>query len=129
MADVSKDLDQIAEKIIALTQEVHKVIGPGCRSEAYRNALAIELEKADVDTTVETEIEVKYKGSVIDEYPVDIIAGGVIVVIHAKVEMEDRDFLRVQAHLKMSDYSLAVLINFGNKVEERKVTGKSLFSF
>jgi len=61
-----EEIDILSNKIIGLAIEVHRSLVPGFLESVYRQCLAYELSKNDIEFVVEHQIPVKYKKVKID---------------------------------------------------------------
>lgn len=108
--------------IIAAALEVHRTPGPGFREIVYQRALALELPAHGIECEREVWIPVMYKDRQIARHRVDFVAGGVMVELKARAELEDVHFVQTLSYLKASGYKVGLLLNFGGKrLEIRRV--------
>jgi len=71
---------ELSKKIIAAAYEVHKELGYGFVEKVYKNALAIELQEADIKCDVEVPLKVLYYEQVVGDYYADMVVDDKIVV-------------------------------------------------
>jgi GxxExxY protein len=58
--------DELTEKIIGAAIEVHRGLGPGLLESIYEDALAIELGLRSIPFRRQVEVDVHYKGHLIN---------------------------------------------------------------
>ena len=112
-------LSRLTAKVLAAAHEVHRFLGPGFEEVVYQRALAREFPSHDVECAREVWMDVMYKGEKVGRKRVDFVvgdnSGDVMVEIKAKANLEDVDFVQTLSYLKASDYTVALLLNFGAK--------------
>ncbi|MEO6695989.1 MAG: GxxExxY protein [Ignavibacteria bacterium] len=108
----------ITEKIIGSSFEVHKFLGNGFQEVIYQRALALELQKAELEFIREIEQEIFYKDY---EKPIGtrrsdfIVENKVLVEIKAIIQLEDVHLAQILNYLKAYRFEVGLLINFGSK--------------
>ena len=102
-------------KIIGACMEVHKTLGCGFHEFVYQEALAIELQLRGVPFEREKELDVSYKGNILNrKYIPDFICfGKIIVELKALSELHSQNEAQVLNYLKVTDFRLGLLVNFG----------------
>lgn len=108
----------ITEKIIGASFEVHKFLGNGFQEVIYQRALAWELSQAGLSYAREIEQEIFYKelSEPIGTGRADfVVEGKVLVELKAIVTLEDVHLAQVLNYLKAYKLEVALLINFGSK--------------
>ncbi len=108
----------ITEKIIGASFEVHKFLGNGFQEVIYQRALAWELSQAELDFAREIEENIFYK-----ELPEPIgtrradfiVESKVLVELKAIIELEDVHLAQVLNYLRAYRLEVGLLINFGSK--------------
>ena len=110
--------EDITQKIIGASFEVHKFLGNGFQEVIYQRALAWELSQAELSFVREIEQEIFYKelSQPIGTRRADfVVEGKVLVELKAIVELEDVHIAQVLNYLKAYRLEVALLINFGSK--------------
>lgn len=108
----------ITEKIIGASFEVHKFLGNGFQEVIYQRALAWELKQVGLPFAREIEQEIFYKdlpepiGTRRADFVVD---GKVLVELKAVIELEEVHLAQVLNYLKAYRLEVGLLINFGSK--------------
>ena len=108
-------------KIIGACLEVHKTLGCGFHEFVYQEALAIEFKLRGIPFEREKELKVSYKGNILNRrYIPDFICfGKIIVELKALSELHSKNEAQVLNYLKVVDFRLGLLLNFG---EERLIS-------
>ena len=110
-------LDDISEKIIGCAIEVHRNLGPGLLESVYESALSIELREQGLNFERQKVLPVRYKGTTIGDFKLDILVENTVVVELKSVERIDPIFnAQLLSYLKMGGYKLGLLINFNSKL-------------
>lgn len=110
--------EEITEKIIGASFEVHKFLGNGFQEVIYQRALAWEFGQAGLSYAREIEQEIFYKE--LDE-PIGrrradfVVEGKVLVELKAIIELEDVHLAQALNYLKAYKLEVGLLINFGSK--------------
>ena len=107
----------ITEKIIGASFEVHKFLGNGFQEVIYQRALAWEMSQAGLDFARKIEQDIFYK-----ELPEPIgtrradfiVEKKVHVELKAFIELEDVHLAQVLNYLKAYRLEVGLLINFGS---------------
>ncbi len=95
--------------------EVYNRLGPGFREETYKRAIIEELKLKGLPHSIEQIIEINYRDKVIDEYRLDlIIEGKVILELKAVREMHSKFEAQLLSYLKASELKVGFLVNFGS---------------
>jgi GxxExxY protein len=109
------------DKIINVFYTVYNTLGYGFLEKVYRNAMALELGKQGLATTVETPIRVYYDGQVVGEYFTDLlVADTVIVELKAVRHLAAEHEAQLLNYLKATPYEVGLLLNFGPKPEIKR---------
>lgn len=106
-------------QIRAALFEVYNALGPGFREETYKLATLAELRRRGLQTTREVDIDIYFKGEIIDRYRLDIVVENKIVLELKAVEiLHPRHEAQLLSYLKASGLQLGLLVNFGaNKLQ------------
>ncbi len=116
MREPSRDLDELAYRVIGAAIEVHKHLGPGFLESVYEQALAVELGLRGIAFDRQRVVPVIYKTQIVGEHRLDFVVENQLVV-----EMKSAEsFLplhRAQliSCLKAMPSQLGLLINFNEK--------------
>lgn len=115
--------EEITEKIIGASFEVHKVLGYGFLEKVYQKAMQVELDNRGIQTQVEAPIKVTFKGHIIGDYFADLyVEKKVIVELKVAQKYNSKDEAQLINELKATGIGVGLLINFGReKVEFRRL--------
>ena len=110
--------EDITEKIIGASFEVHKFLGNGFQEVIYQRALGYEMRKAGLEFAREIEQDIFYKDL---EEPIGtrradfVIERKVLVELKAIIQLEDVHLAQALYYLKAYKLEVGLLINFGSK--------------
>ena len=111
------ELDQLARTVVEAATEVHRTLGPGLLESTYEQALSVELELRGTRFARQVPIPIAYKSVAIGEVRLDLVVGDRLVVeLKACHEVLPIHMAQVLSHLKASELSLGLLINFNVRV-------------
>ena len=97
--------------------EVHRELGPGFVESVYEGALAVELGQRGVLFERQRPLTVSYKGHAVGEGKVDLLVGGTLIVeLKAVEKLLPVHKAQVISYLKANGSSLALLINFNERL-------------
>ena len=116
IAEIGKR-DPLTEKIITCVYKVHSGLGPGFNEKIYNKALRLALDEKNIRYNVEKEYKVTYQGKKVGSFRADfVIEDKVIMEIKAVAGVMPKVFeAQVLSYLKAANYSVGLLVNFGNK--------------
>ena len=117
----------ITEKILGASFEVHKYLGNGFQEVIYQRALEIEMRNAGIAFLREFEMSILYKENPIGTRRVDFFVENVISVeLKALTALEDVNITQALNYLEAYNLEIGLLINFGSKrlVFKRLVNSK-----
>ncbi len=111
-----------AYEIFGAAIEVHKELGAGFLEAVYQEALAIEFQKQGIPFEREKRLNIIYKGIQLKKsYIADFVCyGNMIVETKAIKEISNSDHAQALNYLKATGFELALLINFGSKLLQKK---------
>jgi GxxExxY protein len=110
-------INSISERVIGCAIEVHKQLGPGLLESVYESALCVELQLAGLQYQQQVPVSVSYKGHLIGDLRLDLLAENLVVVEIKSVERTEPVFeAQVLSYLKLSGKRLGLLINFNNRL-------------
>ena len=109
--------EELTGKIIGASFIVHNILGYGFLEKVYKNALAFELKKNNLNVEIEYPIKVKYQNQVVGEYFADLfVEKQIIVEIKAVKELRQVHEVQLVNYLKATGIEIGILINFGKSV-------------
>lgn len=113
--------EDLTERIIKLSIEAHKTLGPGFMESVYENALIYEMKKEGLKFEEQKVITIPYKGTVIGEHRLDVVVEDKIIVeLKAVKNFEDIHMAQIISYMKASGKRVGLLLNFGKKRLEIK---------
>ncbi|MDM9582822.1 GxxExxY protein [Nostoc sp. GT001] len=111
--ELGEEMNQLTGKVIGTAIEVHRVLGPGFLEEVYKEAIIIEFFRCGILHLVEKSVTVNYKGHEFGKGRLDfLVANCLIVELKAVQNLAPNHEAQVLSYLKMTNYPLALLINF-----------------
>lgn len=108
----------ITEKIIGASFEVHSFLGNGFQEVIYQRALAWEMAQRNLGFSREIEQDIYYKDLI---HPIGtrradfVVEENVLVELKAVIHLEDVHLAQVLNYLKAYKLRVGLLINFGSK--------------
>lgn len=104
-----------SERLIGMCMEVHRGLGKGHHEVLYKDALVVELQRANADYAREKEYRVTYKGVILGHpYYADFVIWDKILFEGKAVErLTDAHVRQVLNYLAASKLRLGLLVNFG----------------
>jgi GxxExxY protein len=103
-------------QLIGLCMEIHRLLGKGHDEVIYKDALIVELSRANIPFVREKEYEVTYKEVVLPHfYFADFIVWDKILFEAKAVErLTDAHIKQVLNYLAASKLRVGLLVNFGS---------------
>jgi GxxExxY protein len=111
-------------KLVGLCMEIHRELGKGHDEAIYKDALVVELQRANIAFSGEQKFEVNYKGVILPHfYFADFTVWNKIIFEAKAVEqLTDAHVKQVLNYLAASKLELGLLVNFGgNSLEWKRV--------
>ncbi|SHK56347.1 GxxExxY protein [Xylanibacter ruminicola] len=104
-----------SHQIIGAAMAVHRYFGCGFSEKVYQDALEVEFRNQGIPYQREVQLKAVYNGvELSSSYIPDFICyDKIIVELKAVKELEDIHRSQAINYAKVSDYPLALLINFG----------------
>jgi GxxExxY protein len=101
-------------RVIDAAMRVHTALGPGLLESAYEACLAHELRKRGMRVETQVPLPILYDGRRIDAgYRLDLLVEDAIIVeLKAVPRMHPVFEAQLLSYLKLSNYSIGLLINF-----------------
>ena len=123
-------LNAITEKIIGCAYKVGSKLGCGFLESCYENALVYELKKAGLRVQQQVRLKVWYDDIVVGEFVADIIVEDVVLVeLKAISGLESIHSAICINYLAATKLPVCLLINFGKRVDVKRIAGASLNSY
>ncbi|MEK7708100.1 MAG: GxxExxY protein [Verrucomicrobiota bacterium] len=111
-------------QLIGFCMEIHRELGKGHDEVIYKDALVVELSRANIPFARENKHEVKYKGVILPHfYRADFVTWNITLFEAKAVEaLTDAHIKQVLNYLAASKLRLGLLVNFGrNSLEWKRV--------
>ncbi|HEV3271809.1 MAG TPA: GxxExxY protein [Candidatus Methylacidiphilales bacterium] len=106
--------DLLAQQIVGLAMKVHRTLGCGFVETVYRNALVIELRKANISFKCHPILSVMYEGTEVGVFQADIIIEKKLIVELKAVEtLTSAHAAQLINYLAVTKIEEGLLINFG----------------
>jgi GxxExxY protein len=104
---------------------VHKELGCGFVEKVYKNALAVELQEANIKCSVEVPLKVLYHEKTVGDYCADMVVDDKIIVeVKAVSNLAAIHEVQLVNYLKATGLQLGLLINFAESVKvKRRIFG------
>jgi len=108
------EINELTNKIVGATIEVHKTLGPGLIESTYERCLCHELRLRRVAFANQVALPVVYKGSKIDcGYQMDLVVENAVVLeLKSCEKIEPIHQAQLLTYLKLSGLKLGLLLNF-----------------
>ncbi len=112
------DLNSISGMIVDAAFHIHSTLGPGLLESVYEVVLVHDLEKRGLKVERQKPVPIEYDGIRFDEgFRADLIVENCVVVELKSVEELSRVHSKqLLTYLRLLDYRLGLLINFGAPV-------------
>ena len=122
-SEIHKELDLLPYKIIGLSIELHRQLGPGLLESAYQECLFYEIKNAGLIVEKEKTLPIIYKDLKLDHgYRIDLLIENKLVVEIKTVEAYTNvHFAQILTYLKLGNYPLGLLINFNSKILKNNI--------
>jgi len=114
-ADLSDDIEDMAEKVVDAAYHVHKNLGAGFPERVYESALCVELEKRFLQFDKQKIIKVIYPPDIVldPEYRLDLVVEDEIILELKCVEkILPVHQAQLYSYMRMSGIKLGFLLNF-----------------
>lgn len=109
----SKEVDDLAHKVIGAAIEVHRALGPGYIESVYEKALVYEINLNNIPCERQVKVAVTYKGHPVGEGRLDLLVVKILPVELKAVEaFAPIHQAQLLSYLKMTGLQLGLLINF-----------------
>ncbi len=119
--------NHLTEAIIGAAYKVANTLGSGFLEKCYENALAYELAKRGFKVEQQVQLKVWYEEVVVGEFVADLVVNGTVLVELKAIErLEDVHSAQGINYLAATGLPLCLLINFGRRVDIRRLAGPSL---
>ncbi len=109
-------------EVVGACMEVHKRLGCGFLEPVYQEALSIELRRQSIPYIQEKELEIFYKDEKLSQkYFADFICfDKILLELKALENLTKNNEAQVINYLKITNFKLGLLVNFGGSSLEYK---------
>lgn len=109
-------------RLIGLCMEIHRELGKGHDEVVYKDALVVELNRANVLFARERKFEINYKGVILPHfyYADFVVLDKILFEAKAVEKLTDAHVKQVLNYLAASKLRLGLLVNFGGDSLEWK---------
>ena len=109
-----KSQNSLARQIIGLAMKVHRTLGCGFLETIYRNALIIELRKAQIPHDCHVMLPVRYEGIEVGVFQADLIIDKrLIIELKAVDALNPAHSAQLVNYLSATKIEEGLLLNFG----------------
>lgn len=114
--------EEITYAIIGAARRVYDELGTHFLESTYVSALMEELSSSGRRAQREVPTAVYYRGVVVGAYRMDLLVDGRVVVVEVKCcnALVQQHFKQTLHYLKCTDSEVALLVNFGPKLQIRR---------
>lgn len=111
---MTRDVNEITEKIIGCAIKVHRALGPGLLASAYEACLVYELMDAGFKVERQKPIPVRYREIELDcGYRLDLLVEELVIVeLKAVDSLNSIPEAQMMSYLKLSGLTVGLLVNF-----------------
>ena len=102
-------------KVVGAAIEVHRILGPGFAEAVYHEAVKIECELQKVPFVSQQQLNIVYKGQLLDKYYVaDLVCyDKIIIELKALDQLTGKETAQILNYMKATGLRVGLLINFG----------------
>ena len=117
------DINKLSKEIIGCAIEVHRSLGPGLLDSAYEECLCHEFKLHEINFIRQKPLPVVYKNKKLDcGYKLDVVVENKIILeLKACKQIEAIHKAQLLTYLKLSGFSLGLLLNFNTSVLNRGI--------
>jgi GxxExxY protein len=107
-------LNALSRNTIGAAQRVSSRLGHGFLEKVYENALAIELQRMQLNVQQQKPIQVLYDGICVGDYIPDLLVGGTLIVeVKAVSALDTIHRQQCLNYLRATQLKLGLVLNFG----------------
>ncbi|MBD2195075.1 MULTISPECIES: GxxExxY protein [Calothrix] len=111
--ELERRMTSLTGEVIGAAIEVHRLLGPGFLEEVYKEALIVEFLARGIPHECEKSVTVTYKGHEVGTSRLDfLVANCLVLELKAVQNLAPIHEAKVLSYLKITNCSLALLINF-----------------
>ena len=108
------EFDELSNRVIGCTLEVHRELGPGLLESTYEQCLAHELRLNGISYVLQHPLPVEYKGIRLDcGYRVDVLVENKLIIELKSVErIRPIHEAQLLTYMRLAGIKIGLLINF-----------------
>ena len=105
---------ELSEKIIGLSIDIHKQLGPGLLENVYKECLYYKLQKSGLYVEKEKPLPVFFEDVKLDcGFRLDLLVEHTLVIECKSVkQLDDIHLAQILTYLRLGNYKTGLLINF-----------------
>ena len=109
------DINDVSGQIVNCAFRIHFKLGPGLFESVYETILARDLAVKGLKVERQKRIPLEFEGLTFDEaFRADLVVHECIIVeVKSVPELADVHFTQVATYLRLMDYRLGLILNFG----------------
>lgn len=112
----------LTEKIIGAAFAVHNSLGKGLTEKTYENALCHKLQQLGLSIEQQKVLPVYFENRKVGDQIIDLVVENrVLVETKAVSRLVEAHESQLLGYLKNTHFQLGLLINFGSKVQVRRL--------
>lgn len=114
--------EDITKRIIGAAFSVHNALGKGLQEKAYENALAHKIRGLGLKVEQQKSLPVFFENVKVGDQQIDMLIEGVVLVeVKSVAAVSQNHVSQVLGYLKNTNIQLGLIINFGSKVEIKRL--------
>jgi len=103
--------EDLTERIIGCSIEVHRELGPGLLESVYKAALGVEFSSHGISFEAERQLPVVYKSKSIGLFRMDLVVDDTVVVELKSCERHDPVFeAQLLSYMKLGGYKIGSIL-------------------
>ncbi|MDE6806125.1 MAG: GxxExxY protein [Muribaculaceae bacterium] len=115
---IMNDIKELISIIQEAAFEVRNHLLPGYLENVYKNALLLELRSRGIKVETEKEVDVKYKGTKVGKYRIDLMVEDLVILeLKAVSSLTSAHTFQLINYLTATEIDNGVLINYGEKFQ------------
>ena len=114
--------EELTAGVIGAFFEVRKDLKPGYLESVYKNALEVALADRGLRVEREVPLDVRFRGRIVGSFRADLLVEQRVLVEAKTVErLHPAHLAQVINYLKVSSLCVALLVNFGERFEYKRL--------
>lgn len=114
--------NELTYTCIGCAMKVHNTLGNGFQEKIYQRCFAIELHRSGLQFQPEKNQSIYYENIKVGVRRADfVVENQLIIELKAVIKLDDANLAQAKNYVKMYDFPLGLLINFGGVSLEYKL--------